>query len=239
LHISTDEIQEDIFKITLRPPGSVVSFNHFLIKDEMPTLIHTGHKKTFDILFAQIARILDPKSIKYITFSHFEPDECGSLNEWLTAAPLSEVRITKNCNSSVQDSAIRPALIVKDNATLNLGKHQLTILETPHFPHAWEACLFYESNKKVLFSSDIGTQVGSRKSSDSMDLAEEILDLQLKLGYTSFGKAMDDGLKKITKLEISTLATMHGAPLNKKATQRLFALLDAKNREVCQEFLAK
>jgi flavorubredoxin len=150
---------------------------------------------------------------------------------------MAETCITKICDSSVADFIIRPATVVKDNATLNLGKHQITIIETPHFPHAWEACMFYESNRKILFSSDIGTQVGSRKTLDSVDLVEEIIDLQVKLGYTAFGPAVANGLNKIKQFEISTLATMHGASLNKKSTARLFELLEEKNREMCQELI--
>jgi len=31
------------------------------------------------------SRIVDPASIRWIGFSHFESDECGSMNEWRVA----------------------------------------------------------------------------------------------------------------------------------------------------------
>lgn len=239
MQVKIKEIQNNIFQITLRPPGSVVSFSHFVIKDEMPAIIHTGHQKTFEDVFSATAKILDPQTIKYITFSHFEPDECGSLNQWLSAIPGVKTCLTKICSWSVQDSSIRPVEVIKNGEAINLGKHKLMVIETPHFPHAWEACLFYDPYTKVLFGSDIGTQKSSSRTSDAHDLSEEILDFQLKLGYTSFGEAMAQGLQKLKSLDISTLATMHGSPLNKKNTKSLFELLETKNLEVCSTIAAR
>jgi len=37
-----------------------------------------------------VESILDPARIRWISFSHFESDECGSLNHWLDIAPQAE-----------------------------------------------------------------------------------------------------------------------------------------------------
>ncbi len=34
-----------------------------------------------------VARVIDPATLRWISFSHFEADEYGSLNEWLAMAP--------------------------------------------------------------------------------------------------------------------------------------------------------
>jgi len=230
-----EEIQENIFRICLRPPGSFISFNHFLIRDENPTLIHTGHKKTFADVYKEVAKLINPQDLRYIAFSHFEPDECGSLNEWLEAAPKVETCINKICDWSVKDFATKPSKVLKDDDVLDLGKHQLRMLETPHFPHAWEACLFYETTTKTLFSSDLGTQQGFKDASDSKDLSEEIVDLQVKLGYMPFGVPIANGLKKLHDLEILLLATMHGVALDQKSTKNLLQLLQTKNNEFCSD----
>jgi len=237
MDIKVEEFQENVFRICLRPKGSFISFNHFLIKDEQPALIHTGHKSTFQFVYEQVARIIDIKSLRYIPFSHFEPDECGSLNEWLNVSPKAEACINKICDWSVKDFAIRPSLVLRDGDTLNLGRHKLRILETPHFPHAWEACLFYEITTGVLFGSDIGTQQGFRDSTDVADLSEEILALQQKIGYMPFGLSVAEGIKKLRSLEISSLATMHGMALNKKCSQNYLSLLEQENNRVCQTIL--
>jgi flavorubredoxin len=37
-----------------------------------------------------VAKVVQPSRIRWIGFSHFEADECGSLNEWLSLAPHAE-----------------------------------------------------------------------------------------------------------------------------------------------------
>jgi hypothetical protein len=37
-----------------------------------------------------VSSLIDPSRIRWIGFSHFEADECGSLNEWLQMAPAAQ-----------------------------------------------------------------------------------------------------------------------------------------------------
>ena len=63
-----------------------MQFNHFLVRDEEPLLFHTG-MKMFPALREAVATLIDPASLRWISWSHFEFDECGALNEWLQVAP--------------------------------------------------------------------------------------------------------------------------------------------------------
>ena len=229
-----EEIQQNIFRICLRPKGSFISFNHFLIKDEKPTLIHTGHRELFQYVYEEVNKIINAENLSYITFSHFEPDECGSLNEWLEIALNAQVAINKICDWSVKDFIGKPSLVLKDGEILDLGKHKLKMIETPHFPHAWEASVFYDTTSGVLFGSDIGTQQGFKDSLDNRDVVEEIFALQQKLGYMPFGPSMAEGIRRLQDINISILATMHGTALNQKNCRNLLALLEAENQKACR-----
>ncbi|HGK7684103.1 TPA: hypothetical protein ACJ6XF_002662 [Legionella pneumophila] len=46
-------------------------------------LFHTGPLQLFPVISQAIAKVIPVKSLCFIAFSHFEADECGSLNEWL------------------------------------------------------------------------------------------------------------------------------------------------------------
>ena len=37
-----------------------------------------------------VAHVIDPASLRWIGFSHFESDECGALNQWLAVAPRAQ-----------------------------------------------------------------------------------------------------------------------------------------------------
>src|SRR5678815_352986 len=72
------------------PGGGEFSFNQYLIVDDEPLLFHTGPKRLFPLVRAAVARVIAPEKLRYVAFSHYESDECGSLNEWLALAPNAQ-----------------------------------------------------------------------------------------------------------------------------------------------------
>ncbi|MFC1681971.1 hypothetical protein ACFL1S_09445, partial [Pseudomonadota bacterium] len=88
------EVAEGIYRINTPVPPSVIpggfSFNQYLITGEQPLLFHTGPRKLFPLVSEAVRSVLPVKSLRYIAFSHFEADECGSLNEWLAVSPQSQ-----------------------------------------------------------------------------------------------------------------------------------------------------
>jgi len=74
-----DEIADGIFRISTFVPDIKLQFNQFLIKDEEPLLFETGMKQLFPLVREAVSKVIDPASIRYVSFSHYEPDECGSL----------------------------------------------------------------------------------------------------------------------------------------------------------------
>ena len=58
---TVDEIAPDIFRINLGAmPGDPITTSFFLIRDEQPTLVETGYRKTFDHAWEAVSRLLDP-----------------------------------------------------------------------------------------------------------------------------------------------------------------------------------
>jgi flavorubredoxin len=77
-----DEIGDGIFRIstpvTAVPVG--FTFNQFLIVDDEPLLFHTGLRQLFPLVREAIDTVIQVERLRYISFSHYEADECGSLN---------------------------------------------------------------------------------------------------------------------------------------------------------------
>jgi flavorubredoxin len=72
-----------------------------------------------------VAKVIDPATLRYVSFSHYEPDECGSLNEWLTLAPRAEaVCSIVGAMVFVNDAALRPARGLANNEIIATGKHR-------------------------------------------------------------------------------------------------------------------
>lgn len=58
-------------------PEIDLQFNEFLVNDDEPLLFHTGMRAMFLFVRDAVASVIDPSTIRWIGFSHFEGDECG------------------------------------------------------------------------------------------------------------------------------------------------------------------
>ena len=75
------EVAPDVYRISTFHPGFGLQFNQYLVKDDEPFLMHTLMRGMFAVTREAIASLIDPSSLRWIGFSHFEVDECGSLND--------------------------------------------------------------------------------------------------------------------------------------------------------------
>ena len=133
-----DEIAPDIFRLSLFVPEMNIQFNQFLVRDEEPLLFHTGMRQIFPEVREAVAQVIDPATLRWIGFSHFEADECGALNHWLDTAPqASPLCGFVGANVSVNDFADRPARTMNDDEVLSTGRYRFRFLATPHVPHCW------------------------------------------------------------------------------------------------------
>ena len=96
------EIADRIYRINTPvaiPGGPDFNFNQYLVASDEPLLFHTGPKRLFPLVAEAIGKVLPLERLRYIGFSHYEADECGSLNDFLAAAPSSgSTRLT--CRTS-------------------------------------------------------------------------------------------------------------------------------------------
>ena len=84
------EIADGIYRINTpvaMPDGGGFSFNQYLVVDDEPLLFHTGPRRMFPLVHEAVGSIMPVARLRHVAFSHVEADECGSLNEWLAAAP--------------------------------------------------------------------------------------------------------------------------------------------------------
>ena len=84
------EVAPDLFRITTFLEPLNLQFSQFLVRDEQPLLFHTGPRALFADVKDAVASLIDVRTLRWIGFSHFEADECGSLPEWQQLAPQSD-----------------------------------------------------------------------------------------------------------------------------------------------------
>ena len=86
MNTTITEIAQDTFRINTFIPEANLGFSQFLVRDDEPLLYHTGMRALFPLVRGAVASLIEPAKLRWVGFSHFEADECGSLNSWLEAA---------------------------------------------------------------------------------------------------------------------------------------------------------
>ncbi|AXQ27186.1 MBL fold metallo-hydrolase [Solimonas sp. K1W22B-7] len=225
------EVADGIYRISTPVviPGGGFSFNQYLIDDDEPLLFHTGPRKLFPLVREAVANILPLERLRHIAFSHVEADECGSLNEWLAAAPQSAPLCgTVAAMVSIGDLADRPPRALADGELLSLGKHSVRWFDAPHLPHAWECGFLMDERTGTLFCGDLFTQGGSGNppltESDILGPSEAF---RHQMDYFSHTKNARPMLERLAAAKPTTLACMHGSAWRGDGAKLLRALADA------------
>jgi flavorubredoxin len=225
------EIAPAVYRISTFHPEYGIQFNQFLVADDEPFLMHTGFRHMFPVTREGVAAVLDPATVRWIGFSHFESDECGALNDWLHVAPQAQAVCSfVGAMVNVNDFANRPARTLNDNEVLEIGRHRLRFLSTPHVPHGWDAGLFFEESERTLFCSDLFFQPGEAEpliESGVVERAREAIIAGLNgpmpkdMPYTHY---THQTLHRLAELNPQTLATMHGSSFRGDGRAAIFDL---------------
>lgn len=185
-------------------------------------LFHTGMRDLFGSISDALSRVVRLDELRWIGFGHLEADECGSLNQFLAAAPIATpIQGTTGCMVSIGDLADR-ARPLADGETLDIGRHRLEWIDTPHVPHAWEAGLLFDHTTRTLFCGDLFSVWGSFPPSTDDDLAA-MASADEDSSWMSLAPSSPSVVRRLASYEPATLAPMHG-PADSTDCRR--ALLD-------------
>ena len=236
MHTRVDEIADGIFRFStfvpeIEPPAGFV-FNQFLVLGEKPLLFHTGHRRMFPSISEAVGRVVAHQRLRWISFGHFEADECGSMNEWLAVAPDAQVAHGNTaCSVSLNDIADRTPRPLADGEAIDLGGgKRVRYFDTPHTPHGWDAGVLYEESTGTLFCGDLFTQLGDGPALIHGDIVGPAIAAEDLFNYSSLNPAMGNTIRSLAGLEPQTLALMHGPSFSGDGGAALRALADDYDR---------
>ncbi len=231
---TTNEIADGIFRFSTCVPDVTpdgFTFNQFLIKAEEPLLFHTGPRAMFHLIFEAVSKIIPIEKLRWITFGHVEADECGSMNQWLAAAPKSEVAHgAVGVMVSLNDLADRPPRMLEDSEVIDLGGKRVRHLDTPHVPHGWEARLLFEETTRTLMCGDLFTHTGDGPALTAEDIVGPAKQAEELFHASCLAPNTGATIRKLAKLAPKTLALMHGSSFNGDADRALRDLADLYDR---------
>ena len=209
-----DHVTGGIYRISTWNPGAGITFNQFLIDDERPTLVHTGTYDEYDAIRNAIREVLDPTRLAHIVLLHWEGDENGGMDRFMAEAPDAELvgsdmSIILNAHGFGVHQRVRG---FRDGDTLQLGRHTLRFLETPHVHH-WDSMMVVEESTGSLFPSDLYLQPGEQPAVVSENLGVEMVDFYRAGGIFAHENPVRAVAERIEKLAPAWIHAMHGGSL--------------------------
>jgi flavorubredoxin len=213
----TDELVDGIHRISTTieyEDGLVFQFNQFLIDDERPALIHTGMHQMHDSVREAVAEVLDPARLAYVALLHFEADECGGMYRFLEGAPESALACSA-MSADLNLSGWRYEGRVeghRESEVIDLGRHKLRFLETPHVHH-WDSMMLFDETTRSLFPSDLFIQPGDQPPIVSEDLGSEMCGFYREMGIFAHEEPVRRVVDRLEDLDPDWIHGMHGGSL--------------------------
>ena len=207
--------------------GTMIQANQFLIVDEAEGLImDPGGHKVYAPLFAQISNAINPTKLKYIFFSHQDPDIIAAANGWMMVtdaeAYISALWMRFLPHFGIDELVVKRVHPIPDEGLLlPLGQSKLVLLPA-HFLHSAGSFQLYDPAAKILFSGDLGASLGSPDVFVS-DFPSHIQYLEgFHKRYLPTRKALAMWANTVRQLEIETIVPQHGAVLKGRAIVEQF-----------------
>jgi len=210
------EVAEHIYRINTPielPGGQSFNFNQYLLVDDAPLLFHTGPRQLFALVREAIATVMPIERLRYVGLSHTEADECGSMNQFLQAAPQAQPLCSQVAAMvSIGDLADRAPRALADGERLTLGRHEIEWLDTPHVPHGWDCGLLIDRTTDTLFCGDLFTQGGDgAEPLTERDILGPSEAFRKPLDYYAHAPQTSAVLHRLAAAQPRTLACMHGS----------------------------
>jgi flavorubredoxin len=213
-----DHIDGGIYRISTLAAPYGITFNQFLIDDERPTLIHTGEYGVYENVRKAISEVLDPATLAYVALLHWEGDENGGMDRFLAAAPGAELvgsalSIMLNARGFGAEERARG---FQDGEALELGRHTLRFLETPHVHH-WDSMMVVEETTGSLFPADLFLQPGDQPPVVTDNLSDEMVAFYRKVGIFAHEDPVRRVVDRIEQLDARWVHAMHGGTLTRES----------------------
>lgn len=201
-----DEEQEDSF----------LSVNQYLIvQNGVGVLIDPGSEAIFDEMSEAVSKHLPLEKIKFIFFSHQDPDVSGSITQWSVSTEakfiLSSLWVRFMSHYGFMEMS-RVMALADHGAKLNFGHEYLQFVPA-HFLHSPGNFSLYDSRSKILFSGDIGaaivqTQEEYKKVNSFEEHVKHLEGFHRR--YMASSKVCNAWVDKVELLEVEKIAPQHG-----------------------------
>ncbi|MBQ7340384.1 MAG: FprA family A-type flavoprotein [Clostridia bacterium] len=209
VYVGVNDYKKDLFEGQYIIPNGI-AYNSYVIFDEKIAVFDTVDAEFTSEWLDNLEITLQGKSPDYLIISHMEPDHSANILEFTKKYPsaiiVSNAKTFKMIDNFFPNAISSDKKEVKEGEELVLGDSVLTFYFAPmvHWP---EVMMTYEKTSKTLFSADAFGKFGA------LD-AEEDWACEARRYYFGivgkYGMQVQNVLKKLSGLEISTICPLHG-----------------------------
>lgn len=211
-YIGVNDRVIDLFEGQYDVPNGM-SYNSYVIVDEKIAVMDTVDGAFTEEWLGNIEKTLDGRHPDYLVVQHMEPDHSANIVNFMTAYPDAKIVSSAKAFSMMKNffgtDFAEKQVVVGNNDTLSLGKHNLTFVTAPmvHWP---EVIVTYDNLDKVLFSADGFGKFGAYDADEPWE--DEARRYYIGI-VGKYGAQVQVLLKKAAALDISMICPLHGPVL--------------------------
>lgn len=212
--------------------GMMVQANqHLIIDGKEAVLIDPGGHKVYTNLLSRLSLEMTPSALKYIFFSHQDPDIIAAANGWLmitdATAYLSSLWMRFIPHFGIDDYVVKRIEAIPDEGmNLELNGKELKLIPA-HFLHSAGNFQVYDPTAKILYTGDLGASLGQDygRVENFEDHVQYMEGFHKR--YIPSAKALKMWVKMARTLDIEIIAPQHGAVFPERAVvEKLIDWLD-------------
>lgn len=217
-----------------------VSYNSYLIDDDIVALVDTVDACFFETYLRKIRGVIGDRPIQYLIINHMEPDHSGSIRLIKQHYPDIIIVGNKQTFGMIEGyyGVTGERYEVKDGSMLDLGHHKLKFYLTPmvHWP---ETMMTFDETDGVLFSGDAfgcfgaldGGFLDTRINTDRY--WEEMTRYYANI-VGKYGNPVQKALAKLSGLPVTVICSTHG-PVWAENIARVVGVYDRLSRYEAEE----
>ena len=238
-YVGVNDRQKHLFE-GMWPLPQGVSYNSYLIDDDITCLVDTVDAAYFDVFLGKIHDVIGSRPIQYLIINHMEPDHSGSIRLIKQQYPDIVIVGNRQTFGMIEGyyGVTGERYEVREGDFLDLGHHKLHFYLTPmvHWP---ETMMTLDERDGVLFAGDafgcfgtldggfLDTRINTDKYWDEMTRYYANI-------VGKYGNPVQKALAKLAGLPIRTICSTHG-PVWTELAPRVVGIYDRLSRYEAEE----
>ena len=212
LYIGVNDRDLDLFEGQYAVPNGM-AYNSYVILDDKIAVMDTVDRAFKEQWLSKLDNALCGRNPDYLVVQHMEPDHSANILAFTEKYPSAKIVASAKAFTMMRNFFRRDfsdkALVVGENAVLELGLHRLTFFTAPmvHWP---EVIVTYDTKDKILFSADAFGKFGANET-------EEDWVCEARRYYFGvvgkYGVQVQTLLKKLSFYSIEIICPLHGPVL--------------------------